>query len=355
MKEESYWVTVGIPVYNSEKFIKRCINSILNQTYQKVEVIIVDDGSTDNSLKVINELKENYKGSKKIKIFTKFNEGPSKTRNYIIEKSTCDFIYFIDSDDWIENDTVEKLVNIQCEYNCDIVKINYFINYSEAKSIKAKQWNENELIKVREDRKDIIENIMFGNIVSYSWTMMIRKEKILNDLLFENQHEEDKIFLIKILSNVDTMFFSSENLYHYYINPDGLMHKYDFEYYLNQDIVVHNTINKIIEEFYNNDSELRRVNNSVTSYFIERNLYNIYKSNNKDELFEVYNKIKDYWNEICKNVNYDYLKKSSYTKKGDYYIKLWEKRNFMKIIKTYDRDYKFEKIKIKIKQILRRY
>ena len=316
MKEEPYWVTVGVPVYNSEKFITRCINSVLNQTYQNIEIIIVDDGSTDDSLKVINELKENYKGNRKIEIFTKSNEGPSKTRNYIIEKSTCDFIYFMDSDDWLENNAIEKLVKLQCKYNCDIVKINYFVNYNERKSIKAKQWNKNsnKVIRVKDNRKNIIEDIMFGNIVSYSWTMMIKKEKILNDLLFENSHEEDKIFLLKILSNVDTMFFSSENLYHYYINPSGLMHKYDFEYYLNQDIVVHNIINKIIEKFYNNDSELNRANNSMTSYFIERNLYNIYKTNNQDKLFEVYNKIKDYWNEICKNVNYNYLKKSSYTK-----------------------------------------
>lgn len=355
MKQEPYWVTVGVPVYNSEKFIKRCISSILNQTYQNIEVIIVDDGSTDNSLKVINELKENYKGCKKVKIFTKCNEGLSKTRNYIINKSTCDFIYFMDSDDWIENDTIEKLVNIQCKYNCDIVKINYFINYNEAKSIRAKQWNENKVIKVKDDRKNIIEDIMFGNIVSYSWTMMIRKEKILPNLLFEDCHQEDKIFLIKILSNIEAMHFSSENLYHYYINPNGIMHKHDFEYYLNQDFTLHEMINNIIEKFYNNDSELHRVNNSMTSYFIERNLYNVYKTKGKDKLFEVYNKIKNDWNKIRNNVDYNLLKKSNYAIKKDYYIKLWEKEDFTNIIKHYDKENKFENLEMKIKQLIKKY
>lgn len=355
MKVEPYWVTVGVPVYNSEKFINRCISSILNQTYQNIEIIIVDDGSTDNSFKIINELKENYKGNKKIEIFTKGNEGLSKTRNYIIDKSTCNFIYFIDSDDWIENDTVEKLVNMQCKYNCDIVKINYFINYNEDKPIKAKQYYKNRLINVGEDRNKIIEDIMFGNIISYTPTMMIRKEKILSKLLFEDCHLEDKIFLIKILSNVETIFFSSENLYHYYINPKGIMHKHDFEYYLNQDFVLHDIINKSIEEYYNNDSELHRVNNSMTSYFIERNLYNVYKTKGKDKLFLIYNKIKDKWDEICKNVDYSYLKKSNYALKRDYYIKLWKKENLTNIIKIYNKDYRIEKIKIKIKQLIRRY
>ena len=355
MKQEPYWVTVGVPVYNSEKFIKRCIMSILNQTYQNIEIIIVDDGSTDNSLKVINELKENYKGYKKIKIFTKCNEGLAKTRNYIIDKSTCDFIYFMDSDDWIENDTVEKIVSIQCKYNCDIVKINYFINYTEAKSIKAKQCNENKVIKVKEDRKKIVEDIMFGNIVSYSWTMMIRKEKILPNLLFEDCHQEDKIFLIKILSNIDTMYFSSENLYHYYINPNGIMHKHNSEYYLYQDIVLHGIINKIIKKFYNNDTELHKVNNSMTSYFIERNLFNVYKTSNKAKLFEVYNKVKNNWNEICKNVDYSCLKKSNYALKNDYYIKLWKKEEFTNILKIYEREHKFENLKNKTKQLIKKY
>lgn len=355
MIDEPYCVTVGVPVYNSEKFIERCINSILNQTYQNIEIIIVDDGSTDNSWKTINNIKEKYKGNKTIKIYTKENEGISKTRNFIISKSTCDYIFFMDSDDWIENDTVEKMVDIQCKHNCDIVKINYFVNYDESKSIKMKQWNKSDkLIKLNENRKEIIEDVMFGNIVSYSWTMMIKKEKILPNLLFEDCHQEDKIFLIKILSNIDSIFFSSESLYHYYINPNGLMHKHEFEYYLNQDIVLNNIIDKIIEELYNNDIELKRVNNTMTSYFIERNLYNVYKTNDKDKLFQTYNNIKDNWNKICSNVDYNYLNKSTYAIKGDYYIKLWKKEDFENIIKIYDRDYKFENLKVKIKRLIKR-
>ena len=357
MKNEPYWITVGVPMYNSEKYIERCINSIINQTYQNIEIIIVNDGSTDDSMSIANTLNENYTGNKKIKIFSKNNEGLSKTRNYIIKKSTCEFIYFIDSDDWLENDAIEKLVELQCKYNCDIVKMNYSYDYNENKSVKSKLYSKykNKLIKIKQDENNITKDIIYGNIVSYTWTMLIRKNIITTNFLFEDCHQEDKIFFIKILSNIETIFFYSKNLYHYYINENGIMHKHTFEYYLKQDMTLHNRINNIIKEFYNNDIELQIINNTMTLYFIERNLFNIYKADGKDKLFEIYGDIKKYWNEICLKVDFNCLKNSNYAKKGDYYIKLWKKEDFVKIIKNYNRELKFENLKGKIKHLLGKY
>lgn len=356
MKDEPYTVTVGVPMYNSEKYIKRCIDSILNQTYQNIELIIVNDGSTDNGLEIINNLKEKYKGKKTFQIYSKINEGPAKARNYIIDKSTGEFIYFIDSDDWIEKNAIEQMVRFQQEYNCDIVRFNYFANCNEKKSRKIKPVAKysNKFLDIKENKKDLIKDVLFGNLVSYTWLMLIRKQKIVKHLMFEDYYVmEDKIFLIKLLSNIDTVYFSSENLYHYFYNQNSIMHRNKYEYSLEQDIILNKVFNRIIKDFYDNDSELHKVNNTMSSYFVERNLYNIYKSSNKEKMIDAFNKVKNDWFEICKDIDYKYLEESNYANKRDKYLKLWKKGSLQDIIKKYDSDKKIENLKFKIKKIIR--
>ncbi len=107
MKENSL-VSVIIPVYNCEKFITRCVKSISNQSYKNLEIILVNDWSKDNSLKVIEELE---KSDNRIHVFTQENQGSSVARNLWIQKSKWDYIAFIDSDDFIKEDYVSTLVN----------------------------------------------------------------------------------------------------------------------------------------------------------------------------------------------------------------------------------------------------
>ena len=101
-------VAIVIPVYNASKFIDKCLDSILKQTYSNIEVILVNDGSCDNSLEILREYEKKYKN---IHVYSWDNHGASASRNYGIEKSRGDYILFIDSDDWVDNDYVEKLVD----------------------------------------------------------------------------------------------------------------------------------------------------------------------------------------------------------------------------------------------------
>ena len=98
-------ISVIVPVFNASKTIKKCIESILNQTSPVFEIVLVNDGSTDNSEQVIKKYKEKYDN---IKYYSKENSGVANTRNYGIEKATGDYILFIDSDDYIEQDLIEK-------------------------------------------------------------------------------------------------------------------------------------------------------------------------------------------------------------------------------------------------------
>lgn len=101
-------VTIIIPVYNSEKYIGKCLDSILNQTYTNFEILVVNDGSKDNSQKVIEEYQNKYPD--KIIAINQENKGVSKTRNESIKKASGDYIMFIDNDDFLESDYIETFV-----------------------------------------------------------------------------------------------------------------------------------------------------------------------------------------------------------------------------------------------------
>ncbi len=111
-------VTVIIPAFNTEKYVKECIDSILNQTYNNIEIIIVDDGSTDSTGKILEEYKEI---SKKIKVITTKNNGQGYARNLALESATGDYIMFMDSDDYLKTNTIELAVNRICREKADFV------------------------------------------------------------------------------------------------------------------------------------------------------------------------------------------------------------------------------------------
>jgi glycosyltransferase involved in cell wall biosynthesis len=116
-------ISIVIPVYNTAKYLPRCIESIINQTYKNLEIIIVDDSSTDDSGKIADEYS---KKDSRIIIIHQENRGISIARNKAIEVATGDFIGFVDSDDYIEIDMYELLLNTIKEYNADIVQCSYY-------------------------------------------------------------------------------------------------------------------------------------------------------------------------------------------------------------------------------------
>lgn len=116
-KKELPLVSVIIPVYNVEKYLTRCLESVIAQTYSNLEIILVDDGSTDNSGKVCDKYQEN---DSRIKIIHKINGGQSDARNVGIDKACGEYIAFVDSDDWITKDYIESMYSLMITNDCDI-------------------------------------------------------------------------------------------------------------------------------------------------------------------------------------------------------------------------------------------
>ena len=113
-------ISVVVPVYNAEKYLDKCLDSIIKQTYKNIEIIIINDGSTDGSQKIINKYIEKYK--EKIKAYETKNNGVAQARNLGIKKITGDYFLFVDADDYIEDYLIEKLVSIIQAGKIDIVK-----------------------------------------------------------------------------------------------------------------------------------------------------------------------------------------------------------------------------------------
>lgn len=131
-------ISIIVPVYNVEKYLNKCIDSIINQTYKNIEIILVDDGSTDNSGKICDEY---LLRDSRIKVIHKNNGGLSSARNEGINISSGEYIGFVDSDDWVEPNMYEEMYKKILYSNADIVDCGYWKEY-ENKSIKYISANE---------------------------------------------------------------------------------------------------------------------------------------------------------------------------------------------------------------------
>ena len=118
-------VSIIIPIYNVEEYLSQCLDSIVNQTYSNLEVILINDGSTDNCLEICNKYINKYNW----KLINKKNGGLSSARNAGLKEFTGDYVYFIDSDDWIKEDMIEVLVSLLENKKADIVECGIYWVY----------------------------------------------------------------------------------------------------------------------------------------------------------------------------------------------------------------------------------
>ena len=214
MKKNSV-VSVIIPVYNVEKYLERCISSIINQTYKNLEIILVDDGSTDNSGRIC----DTYANvDDRIRVFHKKNGGLGSARNYGFDKSNGDYILFLDSDDYIEKNTIDKMISIG---KYDIVCCGFDRVDEETKKIYSK-----EMINLPFDEIIINkENIMETAFLSPSGWGKLYKRNIIENIKFSNNKKsiEDILFYLELMPNVKSIGFVKEVLWHYMVRKNSLI------------------------------------------------------------------------------------------------------------------------------------
>lgn len=205
-------ISIIVPVYNTEKHLKRCLDSIINQSYRDIEIIVIDDGSTDSSNKICKEyaLIDN-----RIKVVTTKNSGVSNARNKGLDIASGEYIAFVDSDDTIDEKFIETMYNYCRKYNSKLCAVN--VNYCYKSKITRPLHMETGLIN-----KEEYYILLLYNVKGFVSNKLYHKS-LINNIRFDNEISicEDLLFNIKVATLIRNVVVVNEYLYNYFQNMDG--------------------------------------------------------------------------------------------------------------------------------------
>lgn len=226
-------ISIIVPVYNVEKYLEKCIESIINQTYKNLQIILVDDGSKDNSGKICDEfkLKDN-----RIEVIHKTNGGLSDARNAGLKIAKGDYIGFVDSDDYIEKDMFETLVGLIEKNNADISIVSFYEIYN---NLIIGVRNSKELIEL--SKIEAIRELLIDNrIQSYAWNKLFKKE-LFKDLEFPvNKNFEDIATTLLLFEKADKVVLYEEPKYYYQRRDDSIVGIRNYKTYKDYLDVIYN-------------------------------------------------------------------------------------------------------------------
>jgi len=212
-------VSVIIPVYNVEKYLDRCIQSVLKQTYRKIEVILVDDGSTDKS----GDLCEVWKTrDERIIVVHKKNGGLSDARNYGLKYATGTYVCFVDSDDFVDSRFVEVLYRLVEETSTHIAAVG-LREYSEGDAIQEDNYfpEKTEIVNRNDAISCLLRNARFQD---YAWNKIYRRDLFENIEYPVGRKMEDLGTTYKLFRNVDKISYNPCRLYYYFQRDDSIIH-----------------------------------------------------------------------------------------------------------------------------------
>ena len=224
-------VSVIIPVYQVEEYLKKCVDSVLNQTYKDMEVILIDDGSKDSSGKIC----DNYADSDtRVSVIHKKNGGLMSAWMAGVQVSSGDYLFFVDSDDWIDEDMLEKMIASMTMEDVDLVCCNYYIEYENGKFA-----DKHTVSPGRYDKKKIQELIVpqlisDGGYLSRGiricrWAKLIKKSLIIENLKycnFELSIGEDMNIIVPTILSANSLYIMEDSyMYHYRMNQNSIMKK----------------------------------------------------------------------------------------------------------------------------------
>ena len=266
-------VSVIIPVYNVEKYLRQCLDSVINQTLTDIEIICVDDGSTDSSLAILEEYASK---DDRIKILKQQNAGAGVARNNGIKVATGEYLHFLDSDDWIENDTYEKLYNLIAEKQCDFVKFKSY-SYDDVSQEIVDQFftnigylSEEKFNKFYNFEKDYKTLILVSDA---PWSGFYNTKFIKeNNIYFDNLIcANDVSFYYRCLVNAKNIYISDQRFVYYRINNSTSLigiRAYNFDCQLK----LYKNISEIIKPIKREISE-HILSHICDSIFTRRKLY----------------------------------------------------------------------------------
>lgn len=209
-------ISVIVPVYNVEQYLRKCLDSIVNQTYEDLEILIIDDGSTDGSGRICDE----YKRDERVRVLHTNNCGLSAARNLGLDEAKGEWIGFVDSDDWIESNMFGALFRRAEEARADVVECGFFADYTTASY-------EHHAIHRTVSKTEAVEALIKGRIRTQVWNK-IWKTQLFNEVRFpEGRNFEDIATVYRLIRRASTVTGIDEAYYHWRQRISGIARSHD--------------------------------------------------------------------------------------------------------------------------------
>ena len=273
-------ISVIINVYNGERFISKCLESVLNQTYKNIEILIINDGSTDKTL----EICENYT-DERIRILSQENKGLSLSRNVGIENAKGNFLYFVDVDDYIERDVIEYLYDLYKKYKTPICTCSSIDIFDYQVSIK----NKSEKIEIIDSEEMLKKILLLTESAVTIWNKLIRKD-LFNNVKFEDRKMNDLVVTYKLAILANKITYSNQIKYYYLHHKNSITAKgfgnidRCIDYY-NASLERYDYIKKLYPNLLENDIFMIRIiatlylveDKRLEDFLMQKNALNLYK------------------------------------------------------------------------------
>ena len=218
MKDSDIKLSIVAAVYNLQDYLPRCLDALVNQTMKDIEILCVDDGSTDKAPQIIEEYQKKY--PEKVKVFHKENGGEFTTRNYGLERAKGEYVTFVDTDDYVEPDWAEKLYNAAKENDADLAICGFErIDLVTNKVIAINMTGFGSVVKEINPKDDYL---LFINPAP--WNKVYKREKIEDLKFLPFRGFNDTLFLASCYTRIKKIAFIPDVLYHYYLRYDSQIH-----------------------------------------------------------------------------------------------------------------------------------
>lgn len=262
-------VSIIIPIYNTQKYLKKCVESLIKQSYNNIEIILINDGSTDDSKNICLNLKNK---DKRIIFLDQKNKGVSSARNLGLKNAQGNYITFIDSDDYVDKDYIKKMLECIIKNNADICEcsVQKIDEHGHNLDIIALK---NEIIECREYIKERYANL--NNITDFVTHKMFKKSVLAKNKFPKYNYSEDYIFLTHILENVDKLVIIDKILY-YYLIP---CRKYEIKKFSKNSMEVVNARVQIFEYYQKKNQEKLM---KITAVQLLSRIMSVYKKCDKE-------------------------------------------------------------------------
>lgn len=261
-------ISIIMPVYKVEKFVAKTIESVLNQTFTDFEFFAVDDGSPDRSGEICDEY---AKKDSRIKVIHKENGGAPQARNIAIERATGKYMYFIDSDDWIEPKMLQTMFDLAEKNNAQLVITGFCMEYFEnGKYVEYKTKVEDRVFNNKEEFRKNAYQYFNNSLLSLPWNKLYSSEIIKREnIRFPNTKWDDHHFNMDYLMNVEKVVVSSICMYHWYRSRKGsetMLNYSDLNMYRKR-LEHYQHIQKLYQHWNIND---KKSMDAISTYYVGR-------------------------------------------------------------------------------------